>query len=265
MNDTFFFSAPQLKRDPLGGLTTDLPTPELGTRPQLPPRRGGSRGVLFAIVLVYLTPLGFLIYSQTSSHANQSRASRSFAPVVATVVESGVARRGRRSGWLAKITYRYQVDGQTYVSSRISFAATSTSGLLRGGPSREGAAAAASEHPVGSTIDAYYDPADPSEAVRDVAPPAGSPLLPILWLLVLAALFALLQTVPRNLGPQIPDPVVTGGILVGGLGALVAGAWYLNRAVRGSGGEDAGTAFAFGLIGMMILYQFVRRVRARRV
>jgi len=45
----------------------------------------------------------------------------------------------------------------------------------------------------------------------------------------------------------------------------VAGARYLNRAVRGSGGEDAGTALAFGLIGMMILYQFVRRVRARRV
>src|SRR2546426_2377072 len=223
-------------RDSLGGVTTHLPTPELGTRPQLPRRRGGSRAVLFAIVLVYLTPLGFLIYWQTSSHANQKRATRSFAPVVATVVESGVARRRRGRGWLAKITYQYQVDGHTYVSSRISVAATSTSGLLRGVPSREGAAAAASEHPVGSTIDAYYDPADPSEAVRDVTPPAGSPLLPILWLLVLAALFALLQTVPRNLGPQIPDPVVTGGIFVGGVGALVAGGGGVKIARRAAGG-----------------------------
>src|SRR2546422_6042643 len=101
------------------------------------------------------------------------------------------------------------------------------------------------------------DPADPSEAVRDVTPPAGSPLLPILWLLVLAALFALLQTVPRNLGPQIPDPVVTGGILVGGLGALVAGGRELCLGVGGRGGGGGGGARPLCASLFMVFFPFL--------
>jgi len=212
---------------------------------------------------VYLIPLWVVIYSESSSHAAQKRATRSFMPVVATVVESGVARRGKRSGWMAKITYRYEVNGQTYQSSGISFAATETSSLLRGGPSRESAATTAAAHPTGSTIAAYYDPANPSEAVRDVSPPSGSRWVGYVWLLVIAGLASLLGIVPRTLGPRVPDPLVTGGILVGGLGALAAAGWFLNRALQSSSPEDRGTALAFGLIGLMILAAFARRLRGR--
>jgi len=152
---------------------------------------------------------------------------------------------------MAKITYRYEVNGQTYQSSGISFAATETSSLLRGGPSRESAATTAAAHPTGSTIAAYYDPANPSEWVGYV------------WLLVIAGLASLLGIVPRTLGPRVPDPLVTGGILVGGLGALAAAGWFLNRALQSSSPEDRGTALAFGLIGLMILAAFARRLRGR--
>ena len=237
--------------------------PELRARPQLSTRHAGSPAVLFVLVVIYLTPVGFLIYSLTTSHGHQERASRSFIPVVATVVESGVARRGKRSGWWAKITYRYDIDGHRYVSSRISFAGTRTSWLLRGGPSFEDATATALEHPVGSTIDAYYDPVNPSEAVRDVSPPSGSPWVPILWVGVLAGLFGLLKAVPRTVGPRIPDQLVTGVILASGLSALGAAVWFLSQALRRAAREDAGTALAFSFIGIMILLEFVRRRRAR--
>src|SRR5437879_6029930 len=114
--------------------------PPMGS-PRRSTRSAASWAVLFVLLIVFLTPLCFLVYRETSQHADQQRASRAFIPVVATVVESGVARRGRRAGWLAKITYQYEVDDREYVSSRVSFAGTETSGLLRGGPSREDAAA----------------------------------------------------------------------------------------------------------------------------
>ena len=237
-----------------------------GSGPDSPPkpplRSGASWASLLAIALVCLTPLSFIVYSETSSHAYQKRANRSFTPVVATVVESGVARRGRRSGWFAKVTYRYEVDGHTYVSSRVSFAGTETSGLLRGGPSREDAAATVAEHPVGSAIDAYYDPTNPSEAVRDASPPSGSPLFKIVWFVVVAVLLGLLgvgvgaryERVRVSFpGPRIPERVITVVLSVACLASFAAGAWFMVRAARGSAQDDIGTAFAFVFIGAMIL------------
>jgi len=63
-------------------------------------------------VTVFLTPTGFIVYWLTSRHAHQERASTSYVPIVATVVESGIVATGRGRGWRARVTYRYEVDGR---------------------------------------------------------------------------------------------------------------------------------------------------------
>ena len=237
----------------------------------MPARLRGSWAALFALVVVYLTPLWFVIYLQTSSHADQKRASKSFARVRATVVESGVAPRGKGKGWFAKITYQYEVDGRTYASSRISFTGTETSGLLRGGPSREDAAATAAEHSVGSTIDAYYDPTDPSQAVRDVSLPSSSPLTRILLLLLVAVLLGLLGVSARGPrvrvsfpGPRVPESWITAVLFLGCLASFAAAAWYVIASSRGPAQDDLGTAFAFVFIGSMLLWTWRQRRRTQR-
>ncbi len=207
--------------------------------------------MLFALLLACLIPFAFLIYSRTSGHSHQQRASRSFVPVVATVVESRVLAGKTR--WSAKVSYRYAVGGKTYLSSEVSYARTEMSGLLRGGPSRAGASATAAEHPIGSTLYAYYDPANPSDALLDRSPPVGSPWVPIMWLLVLVALGSLLGVVPRTLGPRIPDPWVIGAVRGAGVSAFAGAIWFLLRVLRGSGREDVGTAFALIFIGSLLV------------
>lgn len=249
---------------------TDVQVPAPETQPQEPtPSRIGSWIVLVAITLVFLIPFSFLIYSETSRHSAQQRANRSFIPVSAIVVESSVERGKVR--WFAKITYRYRVDGQTYVSSRLSFAATSASILMRGGPSREEAAEIAADHPVGSAIDAFYDPTHPSDAVRDNSPPSGSPLTRISLLIVLVVLLSLLGVGSRDPGgriafpgPRIPESLISITLFLGCLAAYGAAAWFLVRAGRGSarsGPDDIGTAFAFGFIGSIIGWMWQHRRR----
>ena len=63
---------------------------------------------------VFLTPTGFIVYWLTSRHAHQERASTSYVPIVATVVESGIVATGRGRGWRARVTYRYEVDGREW-------------------------------------------------------------------------------------------------------------------------------------------------------
>ncbi len=232
-----------------------------------------SWAFLVAVSLVFLTPFSFMIYRETSLHSAQKRANTSFTPVPATVVESRVERRGKTT-WFAKIAYRYEVDGQAYLSSRLSFAETKTASLLRGGPSHEEALDVAAEHPVGSAIDAFYDPSKPSEAVRDASPPSGSPLTRILLLIVLAGLLGLLGVGARGPrgrvsfpGPQIPESLISVALFVGCVTSYAAGAWFLMRAGRGSlqsVQDDIGTAFAFAFIGSIIGWTWKHRRRTGR-
>ena|SRR5438034_9120115 len=206
-----------------------------------------------------------------TAHPPAERASTSYVPIVATVVESGIVATGRGRGWRARVTYRYEVDGREYLSSRIGFVPTATSLALDGGPSRQDATAVAARHPLGSTLRAYYDPANPSEAVRDASPHSGSPLTRIPLFVVVAVLLSLLGVRTRGPrirvsfpGPRIPEPLITVVLFVGCLASFAAGAWFMIQAVRGSGQDDAGTAFAFGLMGAMMLFTWLHRRRARR-
>jgi uncharacterized protein DUF3592 len=244
--------------------------PALG--PESTPRRSiRSLMGLLLLVAVFLTPTGFIAYLVTSRHARQERASTSYVPIVATVVESGIVSAGRTRGWQARVTYRYKVDGHAYLSSRIEFFRTATSPALHGGPSRDDATAVAARLAVGSTLQAYYDPANPSEAVRDASPPSGSPLTTTLAFVVVAVLLGLLGVRTRGPrirvsfpGPRIPEPLITFTVFVGCLASFAAGAWFIIRAVRGSAQDDAGTAFAFGIIGALLLSIWLHRRRTQR-
>ncbi|PYO62586.1 MAG: hypothetical protein DMD70_05435 [Gemmatimonadetes bacterium] len=49
-----------------------------------------------------------------TAHPPAERASTSYVPIVATVVESGIVATGRGRGWRARVTYRYEVDGREW-------------------------------------------------------------------------------------------------------------------------------------------------------
>lgn len=93
---------------------------------------------------------GYLWFSQTEDIDH-------YEPVDATVVSSEVGYpSGQGGGQTAQITYEYTVDGRTYESSNVfpgpgEAPADDPQGLVE-------------DHPEGSTVTAYYDPANPSRA-----------------------------------------------------------------------------------------------------
>jgi len=82
------------------------------------------------------------------------------------------------STYYPEFRYTYTVDRQTYTSSRYSLGESG-----QGFPDREDAQKAASEHPAGSKVDVFYDPADPSSAVLRPGSSTGS------WVPLLLGLF----------------------------------------------------------------------------
>lgn len=77
-------------------------------------------------------------------------------------------QKERRRKYFPSITYRWEVDGQSYTGSRYRLGTTHEKY-----EEREGAVAAASKFQNGAPIPVYYDPEDPSEAVLDKSASGG--------------------------------------------------------------------------------------------
>lgn len=66
-------------------------------------------------------------------------------------------RRGKRTIYIPKITYEYTAEGETYTNDSIY------PGPARSGSrSKENPREVLQQYPEGKTVDAYYDPSDPS-------------------------------------------------------------------------------------------------------
>jgi len=122
-------------------------------------RRGGQiAGLVFGGV--------FLLVGVTLTHMLVIKpllgllAARSWPAVPCEVVSSEVESHDSDDGttYSVEITYRYIVDGRTYLSNRTSFVKMSTSGY------REKADIVAA-HPPGARVTCYVNPADPTDAV----------------------------------------------------------------------------------------------------
>jgi len=117
-------------------------------------------GFLFTAFSIYIS------YAIFWSHQKQSDAAGTFEPILAKILVSEVSQINQRDEtttgpvrtYRPRIRYQYEVDGNTYQSTRFSYLAPAYSG-------REGAQEIVDRYPVGSRHTAYYNPAAPSEAV----------------------------------------------------------------------------------------------------
>lgn len=125
----------------------------------------------------------------------RQQAARRWTPVEAVVLTSTVkSHRGDDSTtYSVYIAYRYEVDGRAYEGDRYRFISSSSSG-------REAKAAVVRQHPAGSRITVYIDPADPTESVvlRDAGAGLYLGLIPIVFALFG---FLFLMLVLRATGP----------------------------------------------------------------
>ena len=109
---------------------------------------------------------GFLALQARQGYVDQLRAHGRFQPTGATIVRSKLecslgaqssipgASPGVACGPL--VQYRYEIDGQTHLSTRIAFVAHNES------PDR-----ILSRYPLGARVTAFVDPKDPNRAVLD--------------------------------------------------------------------------------------------------
>lgn len=86
--------------------------------------------------------------------------SRTFLPVPARILSSEIRTKSDSDGstYAPQVRYEFHVDGQRYESDRVRFG-------QMGESNRTPARAIVDANPVGATRTAYYDPANPAEAV----------------------------------------------------------------------------------------------------
>ena len=181
-------AAPTWPTHPAGGSAAPATTYEPARQRELePPRpikpiRPWARRIGGGFVLL----LGALFLWMTCGEFVRWLGSFGWPATMATVEESGVTeylvttRRGSRwTEYRPAVTYNYEVGGHKYKSSTMQFgrnvgASNDTSGLM----SKDTAQRIANRYRKGSSVKAYYDPANPEFAVlsRTMEVPAWSML-----------------------------------------------------------------------------------------
>lgn len=123
----------------------------------------------------------------------QVSGARNWPSTTGRVLSSDMESRRVRSGngystsHYAVVMYEYMVDGQRYQSNRL------TLGTPLGTSFTSGVQKKLALYPVGSRVQVYYDPEDPTEAVLEVKAPAGNVYLFVAILIV--AILAVTMTV----------------------------------------------------------------------
>ncbi len=123
-------------------------------------RRSSFGGMLF-FTLFWCSITGVFVGFLVNSFWRAADAKLRYASTTATVLSSEVTSSHDSDGttYGFGVRYRYTVNGQTFESKRYAFGSGSSSD----GHSRAGTLVR--QHPVGSTLTIYYDPAKPQEAV----------------------------------------------------------------------------------------------------
>lgn len=139
-------------------------------------------GVLFALFGVYFIGLGNESGSWPDTQGTIESVTIRTDTDMAGNAGLTVEERERRRRYFPSITYRWEVDGQSYTGSRYQLGTTHEKYA-----EREQAVAAAAKYRTDTTITVYYDPKDPSQAVLDKS--ASSALwVPLLLGLLLAGM-----------------------------------------------------------------------------
>jgi len=130
---------------------------------------------LFSIVFI-LIGVGLLRYAR--GMADKAKASLSWPSVDGEISHSAVlyqtstnSSTGETSTYKADIAYRYKVQGKSYSSSRIA--------LLDLASSSRNAQTVVDRYPDNASVQVYYNPADPSDAVLEPGESSGLTVLSI--------------------------------------------------------------------------------------
>jgi hypothetical protein len=137
---------------------------------------GRRAGFLFCSLFILI---GLIVpYFSFVKPLLRQQAARRWIPVEAVVQKSTVKSHSSDDGttYSVYIAYRYDLDGRTHEGDRYQFTGGSSSG-------RESKAAVVRQHPVGSRITVYVDPADPAESVilRDAGATLYLGLIPVVF------------------------------------------------------------------------------------
>lgn len=105
--------------------------------------------------LIFLLAFPFLLWKAWQNHVT-AKASTAWPTTTGTITK--VERFKRFFRWLPRVGYTYSVDGKSYESERISFAA---------GYRPKEVDAVLSRYSVGQSVPVYYPPSQPTEAVLE--------------------------------------------------------------------------------------------------
>jgi uncharacterized membrane protein len=152
---------------------------------------GGMALIMVGAFACVLLPLiGFFVYI-IWSRQRQVSASKSWPATAGTVLSASVELRRSRSGrsgysmsHYPVVVYDYEVRGQRYQSSRIGFSEIGTGWA---GPAQQKIA----RYPAGGTVQVYYNPLNPADAVLERSAPGN----PFLWIIVIVLAASLIGTI----------------------------------------------------------------------
>lgn len=128
-----------------------------GVKLNQPSKKGWGSYVVACVLIAFgLTFAGLGIKNLIEANASRDWPSTSAEVISAEIKTGSGGPRNSSIRYTPRITYRYTLDGKSYTSDRAAFVYSSSSDKAR---------AFIRRFPPGAQVAAYYDPADPSEAV----------------------------------------------------------------------------------------------------
>lgn len=155
--------------------------------------------LIFGIVAIPFLIIAVILAVIILRSRGKARASRNWSRTTGRVIVSKVERRqsrtssgGYNTAYYPVVEYEYTVNGQRYQTTRVRF------GTQVGWGRPERAQNAVDQHPAGSMVQVFYDPADPAEAVLEQASSSASQwlgciIIGIIAIVVMVAIFTLVE------------------------------------------------------------------------
>ncbi len=155
------------------------------------------RLTMLPFVIFFIVLISFFIVVFAQGYQLQSRAHTQYKPAEAVITRSEVVcGKGKNRTCNASIEYKYSVSGQLYTANRIAYISHQIS-----------AEAQVDQFPIGMHVTAYFDPANPGEAVLDnsawpltrLAGMLGPPL--IIFIAIIGGGWIILRRIRRRYYP----------------------------------------------------------------
>lgn len=151
---------------------------------------GGLIASLVTLPFIIVMLVLIVVYARS---ARKATASKNWPTTTGRIISSDVGSyRSRRSSgthttvYEPNIVYEYSADGQRFQSKQISF------GAVAGTSSTGWAENIVTHYPEGGTVQVFYNPANPSEAVLEHSGAGGNLALMLVFVVIEAVLVGIL-------------------------------------------------------------------------